>query len=470
MSDSPKPTLHRRLGVLNATSINMSNMVGIGPFIAIPLILATLAGPQSYLAWLVGVIIALSDGLVVAELGAALPAAGGTYIFLREGFGPSRWGRLLAFLFVWQLLFAGPLEIASGNIGLVQYLKVFWPSMTAFQMKLAAAGVGAFLIFTLYRKITDIAKIMLGLWITMIVTTGWVIVTGVIHFNPALAFSLPPDAFRLTPHFFQGLGQGTANVLYLFLGYYQVCYLGAEIREPGRTIPRAVVYSILGVTVIDVALSFSFIGVVPWREAMASQSVGAEFMARVYGPWAGQLLAGMIVVTAFASIFALLLGYSRVPYAVARDGIFLRWFGELHPTKEFPHRSLLLVGLAAIVASFFALQDVILALMAARIVIQFIAHTVALFLIRAKRPDIQRPFKMWFYPLPALISLGGYVYVFSSLGLRFILFGLLTLAVGAAVYLVVARRQREWPFADPAPPPPPVPRTPPTSPAAGSAP
>jgi amino acid transporter len=446
MSESEKPTLHRRLGVLNATSINMSNMVGIGPFIAIPLILSTLGGPQSYVAWLVGVLIALSDGLVVTELGAALPAAGGTYVFIREGFGPRRWGRLLAFLFVWQLLFVGPLEIASGNIGLVQYLKVFWPSMTDFQMKLAAAGVGVFLIFTLYRKITDIAKIMLGLWTLMIVTTGWVMLTGIFNFNPALAFDFPPDAFKLNLHFFQGLGQGTANVLYLFLGYYQVCYLGAEVKDPGRTIPRAVVYSIIGVTIINVSISLGFIGVVPWREGMVSQSIGATFMDRVYGPWAGQLLAGLIIATAFASVFALLLGYSRVPYAAAQDGIFLRWFGELHPTKEFPHRSLVLLGAGSVAASFFSLQDVILALMAARIVIQFNAQVVALFLIRAKRPDIERPFKVWLYPLPPLISLAGYLYVFASLGMRFILFGLLTLLIGVIVYLIVARSQRQWPF------------------------
>jgi amino acid transporter len=448
MSQRPQPTLQRRLGVLNATTVNMSNMVGIGPFIAIPLILGTLGGPQSYLAWLLGVLIALADGLVVAELGAALPAAGGTYVFLREGFGSRRWGQLLAFLFIWQLLFAGPLEIASGNIGLVQYLKVFCPSMTNLQMKITAAGIGVVLIFALYRKIVDIAKIMLALWITMIVTTGWVILTVVLSFNSTLAFDLPPEAFKVDYSFIQGLGKGTAEVLYLFLGYYQVCYLGAEVKEPGRTIPRAVILSILGVTVIDVLISFGFIGVVPWREVILSQSIGAEFMGRVYGPWAAYLLAAMLVVTAFASIFALLLGYSRVPYAAARDGVFVRWFGVLHPSKEFPHRSLLLVGTGAIIASLLTLEHVILGLMAARILIQFVGHTIALFLIRKKRLDIERPFTMWFYPVPALISLLGYTYVFTSLGLHFIVFGLLTSLLGAGVYLLVARNQGRWPFQD----------------------
>ena len=446
MAENTGPSLQRKLGVFNATTINMSNMVGIGPFITIPIILSTLGGPHSYLAWLVGVLIALADGLVVAELGAAIPASGGSYAFIREGFGPKTWGRMLAFLFTWQLLFAGPLEIATGNIGLVQYLRVFWPSLTPLQMKFMAAAITIVLIFTLYRKITDIAKIMAGLWIVMIITTGWVILTGIFNFDPAVAFDLPPDAFKFNLDFLQGMGQGSANVLYLFLGYYQVCYLGGEVKNPGRTIPRAVIFSIIGVTIIDVLISFGFIGVVPWREGMHSESIGAEFMSASYGDWAGYVLAGMIVVTAFASIFALLLGYSRVPYAAAQDGVFFKWLGKLHPTKEFPHRSLLLIGFGAIIASFFDLAQVILALMAARILIQFIAQAVAVILIRKNRPDIKRPFKMWLYPLPVIVSMTGYLYVFSSLGLFFIAFGLVTLLAGLIVYLVAAKFQKEWPF------------------------
>jgi len=438
--------LERRLTVFNATTINMANMVGIGPFIAIALILKSLGGPQAYLAWLVGVVIAIADGLVVAELGAALPASGGTYVFLREGFGPQRWGRMLAFLFVWQVLFAGPLEIATGNIGLVQYLRVFWPDISDMEGKFLAAGICVFLVFALYRRIGSIAKIMAWLWAVMLLTTGWVIVSGLMSFDAKLAFDLPADAWKIDWNFFQGLGKGSAEVLYLFLGYYQVCYLGGEVKNPGKTIPRAVIYSVLAVAVIDIAISFSFIGVVPWREAMESQFLGATFVERVYGSWAAQVLAGLIVVTAFASIFALLLGYSRVPYAAAKDGIFFRWLGELHPTKGFPHRSLLLIGAGAVVASFFSLEDVIAALMAARILIQFIGHTVALFLIRANRPDIERPFQMPLYPLPALISMVGYLYVFVALGTKFMAFGVGTLLLGLVVYMIAAKTQRHWPF------------------------
>ena len=439
--------MQRRLGLLNATTINMANMVGIGPFIAIALILKTLEGPQAYLAWVTGTLIALADGMVVAELGASIPAAGGTYVFLKEGFGPKTWGRMLAFLFVWQVLFAGPLEIASGNIGLGQYLRVFAPGLSELDGKFLAAGICALLVFALYRRIDDIAKLMLVLWTVMLLTTGWVIVTGLLYFDPALAFDLPRDAFTLNLDFLASLGTGSAEVLYLFLGYYQVCYLGGEVRNPGRTIPRAVLYSVLAVAAIDIAISFSFIGVVPWREAMESQFLGALFMERALGPWASDVLAAMIVVTAFGSIFALLLGYSRVPYAAARDGVFFRSLAKLHPTKEFPHRSLLLMGAGAVAASFFSLDAVIKALMAARILIQFVGHTVALILIRSRRPEVRRPFRMWAYPLPAVISMVGYIYVFLSLGARFVAFGLGTLAIGVTVYLLLARTQRRWPFA-----------------------
>jgi amino acid transporter len=438
-----QPEMHRRLGVLNATSINMSNMIGIGPFITVAGaegILATMMGPQALLGWVLGAVIALADGLVVAELGAALPAAGGTYAFLREGFGPQKWGRLLAFLFVWQFLFSGPLEIASGSIGMVQYLGYLWPGMSPLQMKLAAAGVAGVVLFSLYRKITDVAKLMLFLWVTMLLTTGWVIATGLWNFNPSLAFDLPPGAFRFGLGFVRGMGAATLIVMYNYLGYYQVCYLGAEVKQPARTIPYAVLISILGVTLIDLLISLAFIGVVPWREAVQTPAIASVFMERVYGRWAAVLLSAMIMVTAFGSVFALLLGYSRIPYAAAQDGIFFRSLGVLHPRDEFPHRSLLLVGGLCIGASFFSLGTVISALMTARILVQFLGQVIAVFLIRRARPDLHRPFRMWLYPLPAILSFAGYTYVFAASGLHFILYGLATLGAGVLVYVFFVRR------------------------------
>ncbi len=436
--------------MLDATSINMSNMVGIGPFITVAGaegILASLHGPQSLLAWPLGAVIALADGLVVAELGAALPATGGAYAFLREGLGPQRWGRLLAFLFVWQFLFSGPLEIASGSIGMAQYLSYFFPAITATQTQWAAAAVSAIVTLALYRKISDVARLMRFLWIIMLATTGWVIVAGLWHFEAGRAFDFPRNAFQFDQAFLRGLGAGTLIVMYNYLGYYGVCYLGEEVKEPARTIPYAVIVSIVGVALIDTLISLAFIGVVPWQEAVQTNAVASLLMERLYGPWAASLLTVMIMATAFGSVYALLLGYSRIPYAAAQDGIFFRWLGALHPRHEFPHRSLLLVGGLVIAASFFSLGAVISALLTARILVQFLAQVVAVFVIRWKRPDIQRPFRMWLYPLPAIVSFAGYGYLFGASGRQYILYGLVTLAAGVVAYLVTARRQRAWPFA-----------------------
>src|SRR5581483_9245723 len=406
---SEQPQLRRKLGILNATSINMSNMIGIGPFITVPPILATLGGPQALISWFVGAIVAMADGLVVSELGASLPSTGGAYVFLRDCYGRERWGKLMAWMFIWQFLFSGTLEIASGSIGMVQYLSFLWKDLAVhpWGIKFLAAGISALVMFSLYRKIQDIARLMLILWITTLATTGWVIVSGLVKMDARLAFDFPPGAFVLNWAFLVGLGNGTILVIYNYLGYNQVCYLGGEVKRPERTIPYAVILSILGVTVIDFLLSFSFVAVVPWREmvregSLAYNAVASVFMQRIYGNWAAVAISVMILFTAFASVFALMLGYSRVPYAAALDGAFFRWFGALHPKGEFPHRSLVLIGVLCIVASFFGLVQIITALILARILVVFCGQIVGLFLLRKYRREVPRPFKMWLYPVPAV--------------------------------------------------------------------
>jgi amino acid transporter len=453
-----QPQLRRRLGVLNAVSINMSNMIGIGPFITVPIIIATMGGPQSLISWFAGAILAIVDGLVISELGAALPGSGGTYVFLRDSYGRERWGRLMAWLFAWEFLFFGTLEIASGTIGMTQYLTFLWKGLALhpWAMKLIAAGIAITAMLSLYRRIHDIAKLMLVLWITTLATTGWVIISGLVKMNLHLALSFPHGAFSLSLSFLIGLGNGTVVVIYNFLGYYQVCYLGDEVKQPERTIPYAVILSILAVTVIDFLISFGLISVVPWREmirpgAPANLAVASVFMSRIYGNWAAILITAMILFTAFASIFALMLGYSRIPFAAARDGLFFRWFDKLHPQGEFPNRSLVLVGVLAACASFFNLGEIITGLVVARILVQFVGHTIGLFVLRRRKPAVPLPFKMWLYPLPAILALIGWIYVFFSPilgpeGWRYLVYAFSTIGSGVILYFVLASKRREWPY------------------------
>jgi basic amino acid/polyamine antiporter, APA family len=453
-----QPHLVRRLGLLNAVSINMSNMVGTGPFITVPAIIATMGGPQSLIAWGVGALLAICDGLVFAELGAAIPASGGSYIFLRECLGRKTWGHMMAWIFVWQFLFSGTLEIATSSIGMANYAGFIWPQLMvhAWGVKLLAAAITAAAMLALYRKIQDIARLMLILWIGMLLTAAWVIFSGLTHLDPKLLLDFPPGAWRIGLPFVLGLGNGTMLVMFNFLGYYQICYLGDEIKRPARVIPFGVIFSILIVMVIDFLISVSFTGVVPWREmvqpgSQAFVAIGSVYMQKIGGHWASALMTIMVEVTAFAATYAMMLGYSRIPYAAALDGAFFRWFAKLHPTKNFPHRSLLLVGFLVMISCFFDLVQIITALMLARILSMFVAQIIGLLIYRRGHPEAARPFRMWLYPLPAVLALVGWLGVFITPALQpggwqFMAYAFGTIGLGFIAYLVLAWRKGEWPY------------------------
>jgi amino acid transporter len=440
------PSLTRSFGLLHATALNMANMVGVGPFITIPLLMAAMGGPQSLLGWLVGALIVVCDGQVWSELGAAWPGSGGSYRFLREAYGRERWGRLMAFLFIWSFILSGPLEIASGMIGFGQYASYIWPSLVGGGQRLVAAAVGVVAVLLLARRISFLSRITVTLWVGTVVTLIAVIATGLPHFDRARAFDFPGGAFDFNRGFVLGLGSATLIAIYDYLGYYDICYIGDEVRDPGRVIPRSILYSILGCAVAYFLLHLSLLGVMPWRQMLSSQFVVSEFMERVHGRGAAMVVTVMILWTAFGSVFALLLGYSRVPFAAARDGYFFRPFGRLHATGAFPHVSLYVLGAVSIVAAFFNLDQVVSALITTRVLVQFMGQILALPLLRRRVPASERPYKMWLYPAPAVVAFLGWCFVFGTSGWLYVSIGLGTLLVGGAVFLVWSRREAAWPF------------------------
>ena len=458
MSERPEsreaPHLIRHFGLLQATALNMSNMIGIGPFLTIPLLMSALGGPQSLLGWLVALLIVIPDGMIWSELGAAMPGSGGSYVYLREGFGRETYGRLMAFLFIWQFILSGPLEIASGYIGFANYLSYIWSGMGPGGMKWVVIGVGALNIALLYRQIHHIGKITVSLWVGTILTTGAVILTGAWHFDAGLAFDFPPGAFNFSWGFFLGLGAASRVGVYDYLGYYDICYLGEEVRDPGRVIPRSIIISVVAVALIYIAINLSIIGIVPWREFVPAEQtkpvsdfVVSIFMERIYGSRVATFVTVMILWTAFGSVFALLLGYSRIPYAAAKDGYFFKAFARLHPRKNFPYVSLIVIGVVSIVCSFFPLDAVIGALLTTRILVQFIGQVFAVTLLRRRAPDLPRPYRIWLYPLPSLLAFAGWVFVFSTSDPKLILLGVGTLLLGVAFFFAWSWRTRRWPFA-----------------------
>jgi amino acid transporter len=446
--------LQRRFGLVQATALNMINMIGIGPFITIPLLLTALGGPQAMLGWIVALIIVICDGMIWSELGAAMPGSGGSFGYLREAFGPQRFGRLMAFLFVWQFILSGPLEIASGYIGFSQYFGYMMPGLSSTTHFAIAAAVGLVNIALLYRRITSIATITVALWVGTLTTTAAVIATGAWNFNPRLAFDFPPGAFNFSLGFLFGLGAASRVGVYDYLGYYDVCYIGEEVNDPGRVIPRSILISTIAVALIYMGINLSIIGVVPWREFIPADAhpqstfIVSIFMERIYGSKVASFFTLLILWTAFGSVFALLLGYSRIPYAAARDGYFFSAFARLHPTGAFPHVSLLVLGAISILACFLSLGMVIDALIATRIVVQFMGQVAGVILLRRTRPDMPRPYRIWLYPLPTVIAFVGWLFIFVTTDVRVISFGLGLLALGVGCFFVWSWRKRSWPFAE----------------------
>jgi amino acid transporter len=465
--------LRRQFGFWQATALNVTMIVGAGVFVTIPYMLIELPGPLALWGWLAAGVLILADGLIWSELGAALPGSGGSYLYLLESYGPRGWGRLMAFLFIWQFLLSGPLELASGLISMDLFSQSLSPIWSNFNKdystelmlwqaqdlkviispaRLACAGVVVGLVALLYRNVTVLARLTLVFWIALLGVIAWILIEGVRHFDPAVAFD-PPDKPVGATDFARHLGPAMLLALYSYLGYYNICYVGDEVRNPGRTIPRAVLVSALLVVVLFVLLHLAMLGVVSWREVPADEKalgdyrgLAAEFMQKVYGDWAVRLVAVCLMGSCFISAFAGLLGYSRIPYGAAHAGHFFAPLAAVHPRHHIPHVSLLVVGALTLFWTFFDLDKVIKALVTTRILEQFIAQIAGVMILRWTRPELPRPFRIWLYPLPCLVALVGWLFVYVTADPLFIGLGLVTLAAGLLVFFVWSSWRGEWPF------------------------
>jgi len=449
--------LERGLGLVEATSLNMTFMVGIGPFVVIPFVIQAMGGPGSLLAWAAGALLAVFDGCIWAELGAAMPQAGGSYVYLREAYGAQRWGRLMSFLYIWQTLLQGPLSIASGALGFATYSRYLVEKSSRATGIVGAFGThgnnaiaGAIIVLVvvlLYRRITEIGRISVVFSVIVVGTILWIIYGGAAHFDVRRVFDFSGGGWNWSWLLFAALGHGTVQTIYSYLGYYNVCNLGGEMKNPEKNIPRAIFISIIGITALYLAMQTSILSVIPWREAAESKFIVSTFIERAYGSQWAALATALILVTALGSVFAAMVGYSRVPYAAALDGNFFSIFARVHPTKHFPYISLLALGAAALAFSLLlSLFSAIRAILAMRCIIQFIGQGVGLILLRRRWGSERLPFRMWLYPLPVVVAIIGWAGIFISTGRRPMLASLAAATAGILVYLARARWMRQWPF------------------------
>jgi len=462
-SPTSSPHLERRIGLRSAVLFNMLEMIGVGPFITLPLVIAAAGFHLSVWAWLLGAAIAVADGLVWAELGAAFPRAGGSYAFLREIYGPERAGNWLGFLYVWQLSFSAPLSIASGCIGLSGFLAWFWPGLEGAPIaalpalhyaNFAAAGACLLVLVLLYRNLSAVTRLAWILFAGVMAAMAGVIVSGFARAAATGGWHMPGAPAHSAALAVAGLAQATLITTYDYWGYYNICFLGAEVKRPEKTIPRAILLSVLFVSALYVVMNLAALPSLRGIALHAGESAAlrvqlvADIARSAFGKWVGYAVAALIIWTAFASVFSLLLGYSRVPYAAARDGDYFRFLAAVHPRHHIPHRSLVALGLVAACFCFLSLQQVITMLVITRILLQFLLQQIGVMLLRVQRPNLARPFRIPLYPLPPLAAMAGFLFIVVNR--EHALSGLAVAAgigvSGTAIYLIRARSLGEWPF------------------------
>lgn len=442
----PTSKLVRSMGLLQSSAVNMLNMIGIGPFITIGAILAAMGGPQAILGWFLGAMFSICDGMVYAELGAAMPGAGGAYIYFREAFNPRTWGRMFSFLFLWQTIFSAPLSISAACVGFAQYFRYAFPRVKMGEGAVAACVIVVITIL-LYRPIKTVGRLSVILLVIVMVAMFWVIAAGLLHLNAKMAFDFSPQAFHPSKAFFYGLASATLIAMYNYGGYSNITYLGGEVRNPTKNIPRAIVFSVLLVAVLYLLMSVVIIGVIPWKQAATSHAVVSEFIARLYGLRAASVMTGLILAATLGGIFTMTLGYSRILYAAGAEGNFFDIFGRVHPRGHFPTVSLLAITALALPLCWLSLEKLISALMIIQIIFQFIPQVIAVFAMRMYRKEIPLPFRMWLYPLPALIALVGWIYVGITPDQRQNIGTAVVLVIlGVGAYLIRARLLNSWPL------------------------
>ena len=442
-----------RLGLLQAVSVNMAMMVGVGPFITMPLFVGKMGGPHALAVWMIGALVAVCDGMVWAELAGAFPGAGGTFQFYDQAYGRKPVGRLLKFLFVWQFLFSAPLELASGALGFALYLGYLVPGLDTvltvwpWSIKthhLVAVSVMIGVLGLAWRDVKAAGQLMVVLWAGMLVTVGLMITgcavqadSGLIRtatgqFTDAIGAASGGD-FRL----WLGVGGALAIAMYDFLGYYQICYMGEEVSHPQRTIPRSILISVVIIGILYFSMNLSLFAVMPWQDVAKSEHIASDAFEKLYGTFAGKAMTGLILWTSLAATYSAILGYSRVPYAAARTGHFFRAFADLHPKHGFPAKSLLAIGFAGVLACLMNLETVIAALLTSRILIQFLGQIVTVIYIRTN-PELssRMKFRMPLFPLPAIIAFVGWSTVFLTSDWPALVYGGLSLILGFIAYAI----------------------------------
>ena len=456
--------MESKLTLLQSAALNTLNMFGTGPFVSLPLLIASVSppGPQALFGYVVALVACIADSFIWSELASIYPDSGGTYVYLKKCYGEG-WGQLMSFLFVWQQVVSGPMEIATGFSAISRYATYLYP-LNSLQQSALSSCLAVATVALLYRGTDAVGAITIALWVGTLTAIFLTLAAGISGGDPALLHQDVP----LTPTFFFSAASAMRYSIYDLMGYYDVCYVADKVENPRKNIPIACISTCVIVGVVFVAVDCSIMSATEWHGETGllqkiernDPSLGylmSDFAERnLGGVYPAMAFTVLVMYTIFGSSFSLMYGYAQIPYSAAKQGDFFSIFAHSHPTYSgLCDWSLLLTGALSVVFCWFDLDTVIEGLIATRILSQFIAQTVGL-MIHRKHAGTGRPhFKMPLYPLPCVVQIVLFLVVFVSSdslllgGGKPILEGaLVVLFSGLVVFLALSKTRGVWPFRD----------------------
>ncbi len=445
--------LVRGLGAWDGTLLTIGSVIGTGIFLVSSDIARVLPhGGMLLLVWLVGGLLSLAGALTYAELGAMFPRAGGIYLFLREAYGP-----LPGFLYGW----ASFLVIMSGGIaaiavGFGEYLGAFLPYFStrhvlvtqpigAWTWTLSGgqlAGVAAILLLTLInhfglREGALVQNAMTALKVGAIVL--FVALGLFVPARAAVAIAAPlPSVDLLT-----AMGVAMIAALWTYDGWYGLTFSAGEIRDPARNLPLGLVGGTALITLLYLALNWVYLRALPVAQLGAESRVGEAAAAALFGPSGARWLAAAVLVSTFGCLAGTLLYSSRIYQPMAEDGVFFRSLATIHPVHRVPTRSLWAQSLWAVLLTVSGTYDQLYTYVVFVAVLFHVATGAAVFVLRRKAPEHDRPYRVWGYPwVPLLFIAASVALVVNTLFERPVesLLGLGLVAAGLPAYFWWRRR------------------------------
>ncbi len=425
------PSLQRALGQWSAVSIVVGTVIGSGVFLVPSRMIQYVGSVRALFAvWIVGGLLSLFGALTYAELAAAMPEAGGEYVYLRAAYGPF-WGYLYGWTQFWV---AKSGSIATLAAGFYTYLTLFYPVLGATLLVIPLhIGPGGSLLEIHYGQLIAIVLILVlgginyvgvkaGGEVQVVVTVVKMVLIAAIIVVGLTSGQGDYSHFRLSIPAVGGVSGfflAMVSALWAYDGWNNVSMVSSEIQNPQRNLPRALIFGLLGVVVTYLLINIAYFYVLGPEQVAGSRRLATDVMANIYGPVAGKAVTIAVLISIFAALNGSILSGSRVPYAIARDKLFFKAASVVHPVYRTPGNAIIMLCLWSCIVVLSGWYDDLYNFVIFGSWILYLLTAISVFVLRRKRPDMTRPYRVLAYPLvPVLFVLVALVLLVNSFEMR----------------------------------------------------